>query len=241
MCIIIYKPKGTEMPSEETLMTCFENNPHGAGVSYSAKDGVVFIKGLMTYDKFKETINSISNKTSRDIVMHFRITTSGGTRPDMCHPFNIGEMISPHKSDCVLHHNGVLFNPRTKWYSDTAIFAWALRKNFEKSISLYTSKYSMTNRLAIHSVTGVTLLGKGWTTSEKDGCSYSNDSYIPWTRSNSYCGGWWDDYSTTSDGGCKVDMTCRTCGSNNVYEFSLNINDIIECADCGDIDYAWRC
>ena len=97
MCIIIYKPKGTEMPSEDVLLTCFENNPHGAGVSYSAKDGVVFVKGLMTYKAFKSTIDSISNKNSRDIVMHFRITTSGGTRPDMCHPFNIGDMISPHK------------------------------------------------------------------------------------------------------------------------------------------------
>ena len=134
MCIIIYKPKGTEMPSEDVLLTCFENNPHGAGVSYSAKDGVVFIKGLMTYKSFKSTIDAISNKNSRDIVMHFRITTSGGTRPDMCHPFNIGEMVSPHKSDCVLHHNGILFTPMTKYYSDTAIFAWMFRKNFSKTI-----------------------------------------------------------------------------------------------------------
>lgn len=235
MCIIIYKPKGTEMPSEDVLLTCFENNPHGAGVSYSAKDGVVFVKGLMTYKSFKSTIDAISNKNSRDIVMHFRITTSGGTRPDMCHPFNIGDMISPHKSDCVLHHNGILFTPMTKWYSDTAILAWMFRKNFNKTIELYINKYSLTNRLAIHShSSGVTLLGAGWI-SGADGCHYSNDSYIPWTPN--YCGkygSWTDSYRDIS--GDPIDTVCNMCGGNNLFEFMLNINEITECSDCGHID-----
>lgn len=229
MCIIIYKPKGVAMPSEEIIETCFENNPDGAGISYSAKDGVVFLKGFMDYKSFRSTLDAIKDKTSRDIVMHFRITTSGGTRPDMCHPFNIGEQISPHKSTCVLHHNGVLFSPMTKWYSDTAIFAHALKKNFDKAIKLFMDRYSMTNRFAIHSISGVLTLGKGWINAD-DGCMYSNDSYIPWCTQY----GQWDSHNTY---GSKCDYVCRMCGSKNMFEYNLSLNDITECADCGDIDY----
>lgn len=231
MCIIIVKPSGTKMPSDDTLMTCFENNPHGAGVSYSSRDGVVFIKGLMTYDAFKNVINGISNKTDRDIVMHFRITTSGGTRPDMCHPFNIGNMISPHKSDCVLHHNGILFNPMTKWYSDTAIFAWMLRKNFDKAINLYMKKYSMTNRFAIHLPTGVVTLGSGWI-EDKDGCTYSNESYIPWKSTYSR---FRDDNILLPDY-TESDGVCSMCGEDGVYVFELSMNEVSECQYCGHVE-----
>lgn len=87
MCIIVAKPAGIQCPSLETLETCFNSNPDGAGLMWADGDQVRIIKGFMAFDEFSSTLNALGDVTNTGLVMHFRITTHGGTRPECCHPF----------------------------------------------------------------------------------------------------------------------------------------------------------
>ena len=46
MCIAIYSLKGTDIPSEDILKTCFLNNPDGAGFAFNKGGKVHIVKGL---------------------------------------------------------------------------------------------------------------------------------------------------------------------------------------------------
>ena len=87
MCIIVAKPAGIQCPSLETLETCFNANPDGAGLMWADGDQVRIIKGFMAFDEFSSTLKALGDVTNTGLVMHFRITTHGGTRPECCHPF----------------------------------------------------------------------------------------------------------------------------------------------------------
>lgn len=87
MCIIVAKPAGIQCPDLETLETCFNSNPDGAGLMFPDGDQVRIIKGFMAWDEFSSTLKALGDVTNTGLVMHFRITTHGGTRPECCHPF----------------------------------------------------------------------------------------------------------------------------------------------------------
>lgn len=87
MCIIVAKPAGIQCPDLETLETCFNANPDGAGLMWADGDQVRIIKGFMAWDEFSSTLKALGDVTNTGLVMHFRITTHGGTRPECCHPF----------------------------------------------------------------------------------------------------------------------------------------------------------
>lgn len=87
MCIIVAKPAGVQCPDLETLETCFNSNPDGAGLMFPDGDQVRIIKGFMAFDEFSSTLKALGDVTNTGLVMHFRITTHGGTRPECCHPF----------------------------------------------------------------------------------------------------------------------------------------------------------
>ena len=96
MCIIVAKNKGIDMPDNKTLERCFQNNPDGAGIMYAENGAVHIRKGFMTYSDFKNYLNELENRLNLKntaLVMHFRITTHGGTNPQTCHPFPISKKI----------------------------------------------------------------------------------------------------------------------------------------------------
>lgn len=117
MCIAIYSPIGTDVPTEEIFKNCFTNNPDGAGFAFNLDNGQVqIIKGLMTFDKFKDTFNKYKERygfTDRGVLIHFRITTHGGTQPACCHPFPMSDYDKMlKKTECVSNyaviHNGII-------------------------------------------------------------------------------------------------------------------------------------
>mgnify|MGYP007022380159 CR=1 FL=1 len=60
MCILLVKPKGVMIPSDETLQQCFKSNPDGAGIAYCTKDRKIVIKkGLMTYESLIAEVRDI--------------------------------------------------------------------------------------------------------------------------------------------------------------------------------------
>lgn len=127
MCIICAKKKGVAMPSWSTIENMWQGNRDGAGLMWT-ENGVVHItKGYMNYESFKNELDSLGERldlTETPLVMHFRITTHGGTKPENCHPFPITDQIGLMQklrcnTDVGIAHNGILsFTPR-KGISDT--------------------------------------------------------------------------------------------------------------------------
>ena len=128
MCIICAKPAKTAFPDAETIRIMWHRNPDGAGIMY-ARDGKVCIeKGFMKLSDFENHLDKLRksvdlNKTA--VVMHFRITTHGGTTPANTHPFPVTDSITRLQatrtcSTVGVAHNGIIrsVSPR-KGISDT--------------------------------------------------------------------------------------------------------------------------
>ena len=209
MCIIVAKNKNVEMPSMKTLMTCFENNPDGAGIMYASNYKVYIKKGFMTFDQFEKALKSISIKTGKTldelpIVMHFRISTSGNVDGGNCHPFPIGKPLkllrqTSIECDIGMAHNGVLYNwkpEKNSIYNDTQTFingcVNVLYEGFGNALLNDTGSFNLlehereTSRLCFLERDGTITCMGDWLTD--DGVMYSNDSYID------YCDGIDDGY-----------------------------------------------
>ncbi len=97
MCVAIWAPEGVEIPLER-LRSCFEFNPHGAGLMF-ARDGRLEIrKELMDFESFWR-----ESEAARGFAraLHFRYATHGDRGADNTHPFRIGERLG-------VAHNGRL-------------------------------------------------------------------------------------------------------------------------------------
>ena len=127
MCIIAIKKPGISMPDDETIQNMWYSNPDGAGIMWNNKDCVHIEKGFMTLEAFEKRLEEIDPDTLKDkaVVMHFRITTHGGTCKENCHPFPVtgnrnllGKPIL--NTDLGMAHNGIIsaVTPR-KGISDT--------------------------------------------------------------------------------------------------------------------------
>ena len=156
MCIIVSKAKGLDIPEEKILQRCFNTNSDGAGLMY-VKDGKIQIeKGYMTYADFKnrlDELNKLYDLRGKSLVMHFRITTSGGTNPHNCHPFPISNSPIELKStniiteEVAVAHNGIInaysYVKENDVLSDTQLFIqkciypiMQLQKDFYKNKSI---------------------------------------------------------------------------------------------------------
>lgn len=136
MCIAIYKPLGNQVPCEEHLRASFERNDDGAGFAFNTDDHqVMIVKGLMTWESFITTFREYEKKygfKDRGLLIHFRITTHGGTNPECTHPFPViadeGAMHKlVYKTRYAAIHNGIISLTSTEAYrrdkmSDTMVF-----------------------------------------------------------------------------------------------------------------------
>ena len=128
MCIIAAKPAGVKMPSDTYINNMFDNNSDGAGFMYAHNNRVHIEKGFMNRESFYERLNELSEQfdiTELPMVMHFRITTHGGTKPENCHPFPVTDSIGQMKklkcrTNIGVAHNGIItIDVRSKEISDT--------------------------------------------------------------------------------------------------------------------------
>lgn len=196
MCVIAYKPQNQNFPERSVLMNCFINNPDGAGFMY-AKDGVHIEKGFMNFDDFVRALNRVRMKYGDKIpyVLHFRISTQGGVRPDCTHPFPLSDKMDrlrELKTSCKIGiaHNGIISLTSSGFYkqitySDTMEFITDYLSLIIKGRDYYKSADTMLlierlagSRLAILDGKGhCELIGHGW--SKRDGVYFSNESYKP--------------------------------------------------------------
>ena len=136
MCVIVAKKMGIELPSKKILENCFDVNPDGAGLMYvNENKKIVIEKGFMTFEAFYKKLMELDKKydlKKKALVMHFRITTQGGTSPENCHPFPITDDEKKLKAtylecnDVAFAHNGIisLYSMRDdKGMSDTMLLS----------------------------------------------------------------------------------------------------------------------
>jgi len=192
MCIIAAKPAGKTMPKDKYINNMFNNNDDGAGLMY-ALDGKVHIeKGFMEKSDFLGKLKELDEKyglTSLPLVMHFRITTHGGTKPENCHPFPVTDSIGMlQKLKCItdigVAHNGVIdIRVRNKNISDTMEYIAGQLAPLKRAVpSFYKNKDLMQmvynaidSKMCILNSKGEMFFVGDFR--EEDGIKYSNGSY----------------------------------------------------------------
>lgn len=207
MCIIAAKPAGVEMPSEATMFNMWSRNSDGAGFMYPAGGKVRIEKGFMTYEAFKsrlDEVGKIYDLTKTPLVMHFRITTHGGTKPENCHPFPITDSIGMLKklrceTPIGIAHNGIINIMPRKDISDTMEYIASQLAPLYKAVpKFYKNKHLMQMvSNAIDSKMAFLLPnGKIYVIGdfiESDGIMYSNRSFEKTTSFRDYVYYGWDN------------------------------------------------
>ena len=211
MCIAIAKPIGVDIPNDEILTNCFNNNPDGAGFAFNHNNEVIIRKGYMKLKDFLDAFHKYDEKfgfKNRGVLIHTRITTHGGTNPQMCHPFPINsdegalkkiEYVSPY----AVIHNGIISltsseATKKKDMSDTAIFIQKYLTKIAKNKNWFYNTTNMEliyelidSKMAILNGKGKIAMTSGFT--EDNGIFYSNSSYKE-NRYTKIYSSWYDDY-----------------------------------------------
>ena len=115
MCIIAIQPKGIKI-KENILRNCWEANNDGGGIMYVDKGEIIVQRELHNFSEFMR-IKKQADKLGGNIILHFRIATSGGINEKNLHPFKINNSV-------YFCHNGILdINvPLNSPINDTQIF-----------------------------------------------------------------------------------------------------------------------
>lgn len=200
MCIIIYKPEGKQFPSKDTLRTCFENNPDGAGFMLPYKDSVRIYKGFMSFESFYTCLEDVRDYAGDNTpyVLHFRITTQAGVRADCTHPYPIArdmDVLRLLRCRCNIGvaHNGIInltstwgkkvtYNDTMQYITDYLALLIKDRRYYKDADTLQLIERTCKSKLAIMDGSGKTTLIGEFITDEL-GVFYSNSSYKATPRS----------------------------------------------------------
>ena len=195
MCIIVAKPRNTQLPTWNTLEKCFKRNPDGAGFMYS-HEGVVHIKkGFMTFGEFKKAFREEKKHFDFEkeaVVFHFRIATHGEVSKECCHPFAVSTDLDRLRETEVTArygcaHNGIIYGRNTNnRKSDSMDYIMNIVAPLARltRTDLCRDKYALnilkdtlgnTNKLAIMDGEGNVRLVGAFT--EDKGVYYSNTTY----------------------------------------------------------------
>ncbi len=175
MCIaILNTKKGGRLPKNQ-IQNSWDNNDMGAGLLWS-KDNKLNVFKTYEYDEYLDKYNEIrDDKSVGNIVLHFRIATSGYNGEHNLHPFLVN-------NDLGFVHNGVIKGLGNKSFSDTYQFNDMLKKFGHNFVGCEMTKYFISEYIGysklifLDSKDRYTIinedLGK-W----NSGNWYSNDSY----------------------------------------------------------------
>lgn len=191
MCIIAAKPAGVTMPSTEKIENMWNRNSDGAGIMYAVDNKVHIEKGFMTYASFNTKLDELRGKYNLDklpVVMHFRITTHGGTKPENCHPFPITDSVGMLRklnqtAQIGVAHNGIIDIRPRKGISDTMEYIASQLAPLSKAVpNFYKNKHlmQMISNAIDSKMAFLTSGGKIYTIGdfvENGGVMYSNRSF----------------------------------------------------------------
>lgn len=125
MCIIAVTEHPQLLP-KDVLEQCWNNNNHGAGISYVDRGQLKIVKELGSFKKWwhlfqKHRDRAIANESP--MILHFRIASHGSISVNNIHPFFVNKNL-------VLAHNGVLPIKEDGKKSDTRTFVDQVLKKF---------------------------------------------------------------------------------------------------------------
>lgn len=198
MCIIIAQKAGREI-SYESMKNSWNRNNDGAGIMY-AIDGVIHIKKeLKDFEAFYRFYKElVTERPDLNIVVHYRIGTSGKMNKANCHPFRVHE-------DLAFCHNGVIDikMPKDSKHSDTVEFNKSILQMLPENFLEYGVLRRLIRPFIGHSKLcfldangNVTIIKEKLGNWEK-GIWYSNDShktprYTNYYNQQAYTGHFWD-------------------------------------------------
>jgi len=222
MCIAIYSKIGNDVPKDSILKNCWNANDDGAGFAFNFNGRVEIRKGFMTFEEFITAFHEhdkFYNFKNRGVLLHFRITTHGGTNKQCCHPFPLSssnKQLKKTKVSCdyAVIHNGIIHMcadtaEKEKTVSDTMVFIrdYLTRISSNKGWFNNDNNFSLIgdlieSKMAILNAKGEIHATKGFSKGI-DGNYYSNDSYLDTYRFlSSYSYGYYgfSDYDIDVDG-----------------------------------------
>lgn len=188
MCVICIKPAGQELPDVYTRASMWLANPDGAGLMYAYKGRVWIEKGFMTWTQMEERLARLALRldlSAIPVVLHYRITTHGGTCPENTHPFPVcARARTLHAlrtcTDLAVAHNGIIHTVKPRpGFSDTAEYTATRLARLPRTFTQDSDALAKIageigwSRLAFLDGHGrITRVGAGW--AQEGGCWYSN-------------------------------------------------------------------
>ncbi len=180
MCVAIVIPSGAKNPTVEELLEMEEANPDGAGVAWHADNEVHWLKGL----EAKEVDALLGGLPNCTKLVHFRLATAGGSKPELTHPFPVEKaprLALSGRARQVLIHNGHISDwelyaklqgdlPGGPW-SDTRLMARLAHTRSYKILNEFRGQ-----KFALLDKTGGVKISGDWT--KRDGALYSNMYWV---------------------------------------------------------------
>lgn len=185
MCIAILNTPNVTF-SKSLIRNCWDNNGDGAGLIYTdtKRKSLHTFKELQSVDTFYNKYIEVRRKHPKSkVVLHFRISTSGGVNVTNTHPFNVNDALA-------FVHNGVIteLNGIDKHRSDTNLFNERVLKNLpngfdqNETIAKLIGKYIGHSKLIFLNALNQALIvnsGLGQEDPAYAGCWFSNSTYKP--------------------------------------------------------------
>lgn len=175
MCIAILNKQG-KLGCEQ-LENSWKNNNQGGGLMWVEQGKLQTFKTYDYTDFSDMYFNLRTNPNIGNIVLHFRIATSGYQNPINLHPFLVNENLG-------FVHNGILSGLGNKDYSDTYEFNEMLKKlpvDFlqNDSIVLFITEYISSSKLIfLDSQDNYSIINENFGDWDETGDNwYSNDSH----------------------------------------------------------------
>ena len=183
MCIAILNSPNVTF-SEDIIRNCWNNNRDGGGMIWSdVKTNELHIyKEIQSFKAFYNKYIEVRKQHPKsNVVLHFRISTSGGVNETNCHPFQVNK-------DLAFVHNGVIseLNGIDAKKSDTNLFNEIyLRKLpsdfiYNDAILMLIKKFIGSSKLVfLNAYNEYTIVNEqnGQRDEEFEGCWFSNATY----------------------------------------------------------------
>lgn len=216
MCIAILNTKKAGRLPKSQIKNSWDNNDMGAGLLWNYKNKLNVFK-TYEYDEYIEKYNELrDNKEIGNIVLHFRIATSGYKGEHNLHPFLVNDKLG-------FVHNGVIKGLGNKQFSDTYEFNDMLKKFNHNFLACDMTKYFISEYIGHSKLVFLDINDKYTIINEElgkwvDGNWYSNDSYKQYNDFKYY--GNAKVYNTPSVGGNKLDAWDRDWDNPNSWSYT---------------------
>lgn len=159
MCVIIVPTE--KHPTIDELEAAEVTNPHGGGIAWRGSDGFLrYVKDIDAVDVMK----IIEEEDPQfPYIVHFRITSSGTTRPELCHPFPVNHSVTlktswkgksslmfhngtfPRWKEFIASHSGDKDFPKGHIWSDSRAIAWLAYKTKKNIFKFIDEKIAILN------------------------------------------------------------------------------------------------